>query len=90
MTVTFGAWNHVGRIIAADESVAEQKNLVNVTCLPLYSILMALDNPTIDYFSLDVEGSELAILKTIPFSQVTIKVWIFLLKIRHCLKYKLL
>jgi hypothetical protein len=32
---------------------------VNVTCLPLYSILMAFNNPTIDYFSLDVEGSEL-------------------------------
>jgi hypothetical protein len=47
---------------------------VNVSCLPLYSILMAFNNPTIDYFSLDVEGSELAILKTIPFDKVDIRV----------------
>jgi hypothetical protein len=47
---------------------------VNVTCLPLYSILMAFNNPIIDYFSLDVEGSELAILKTIPFDKVDIRV----------------
>ncbi len=39
---------------------------------------MALDNPTIDYFSLDVEGSELAVLKTIPFDKVDIKVGYFL------------
>jgi hypothetical protein len=35
---------------------------------------MAFKNPTIDYFSLDVEGSELAILKTIPFDKVDIRV----------------
>jgi hypothetical protein len=35
---------------------------------------MAFNNPTIDYFSLDVEGSELAILKTIPFDKVDIRV----------------
>ena len=47
---------------------------MNVTCVPLYSILLAFNNPTIDYFSLDVEGSELAILKTIPFDKVDIRV----------------
>ena len=45
-----------------------------MSCLPLYSILMAFNNPTIDYFSLDVEGSELAILKTIPWDKVDIRV----------------
>lgn len=43
-------------------------------CFPLFSILIALGNPIIDYFSLDVEGSELAILKTIPFDQIQIHV----------------
>ena len=43
-------------------------------CLPFFSILQALGNPQVDYLSLDVEGSELSILKTIPWEQVKIKV----------------
>ena len=43
-------------------------------CLPLYSILLALDNPIVDYFSLDVEGAEMGILKSIPWHKVNIKV----------------
>ena len=83
MYVTFAAQGHVGHIAKSDEqknSLAAnsqketQETFVNVTCLPLFSILMALDNPRIDYFSLDVEGSELAILKTIPFDKVNIMV----------------
>ena len=43
-------------------------------CLPVYSILLALNRKTVDYFSLDVEGAELKVLKTIPFDKVDIKV----------------
>ena len=43
-------------------------------CLPFYSILLAMGNPTVDFFSLDVEGAELQILKTIPWDNVSIKV----------------
>ena len=43
-------------------------------CFPLYSVLLALDNPIVDYFSLDVEGAELGILKTIPWDKVDIRV----------------
>ena len=43
-------------------------------CLPFFSVLLALGNPTVDYFSLDVEGAELPILKTIPWHKVQIKV----------------
>jgi hypothetical protein len=32
---------------------------VKVQCFPLYAILMAMGNPEVDYFSLDVEGAEL-------------------------------
>jgi len=28
----------------------------NVQCFPLYSILLAIGNPVIDLFSLDIEG----------------------------------
>ncbi len=46
---------------------------VNMTCIPFYTIMMALGNPTVDYFSLDIEGAELPVLKTIPFDQLDIR-----------------
>ena len=47
---------------------------IRVNCVPLYSFLLAVNVTTVDYLSLDVEGSELDILKTIPFEKVLIKV----------------
>ena len=47
---------------------------VEVQCFPLYSIMKAIDRTHIDLFSLDVEGAELGILKTIPFSDLFINV----------------
>ena len=41
-------------------------------CIPLYSILKAISMKHINFFSLDVEGAELDILRTIPFHLVTI------------------
>ena len=43
-------------------------------CLPLYSILLALGNPTVDYFSLDIEGAELGVLRSIPWDKINVKV----------------
>ena len=40
-------------------------------CFPIYSLILALGNPKVDYFSLDVEGSEMDILKTIPWDKVS-------------------
>ena len=45
-----------------------------VLCFPFYSILLAMGNPTVDYFSLDVEGAELPILESIPWDKVDIKI----------------
>jgi len=47
----------------------------NVTCLPIFSILESLGNPKVDYFSLDVEGSEWEVLQTIPWDRVDVSVW---------------
>ena len=41
-------------------------------CLPLYSLLLALGNPTVHYFSLDIEGAELGVLRTVPWDLVDI------------------
>lgn len=43
-------------------------------CMPLFSMLLALDNPTIHYLSLDIEGAELAVLQTLPWDKVDIRV----------------
>ena len=46
--------------------------VVDVHCLPLFTLLAAMDFPTVDFFSLDVEGAELGILQSIPWHQVNI------------------
>ena len=48
--------------------------LVTIQCFPFYSVLLAVGQTRIDFFSLDVEGHELEILKTIPWHKVDIKV----------------
>ena len=45
-----------------------------IQCFPLYSILLACGRTDIDLFSLDIEGAELDVLKTIPWTKVDIKV----------------
>ena len=45
-----------------------------VPCYPLESLLLALGWTEVDYFSLDVQGMELDILKSVPWSTVNIKV----------------
>ena len=59
---------------ASDFVKSTQAGYVPVQCFPIYSILLALGRTEVDYFSLDVEGAELDVLKTIPFDKVNIKV----------------
>lgn len=49
-------------------------DIYKMQCFPLYSLLIAVGRTQVDYFSLDVEGSEYKILKTIPWPKVDIKV----------------
>jgi hypothetical protein len=53
--------------------------LVTIQCFPFYSVLLAVGQTQIDFFSLDVEGHELKILKTIPWHKVDIKVRVVLI-----------
>ena len=52
----------------------ENSETIKMQCLPLYSLLLALGNPTVHYLSLDIEGAELPVLKTIPWEKVDIRV----------------
>ncbi|KAK3607213.1 hypothetical protein CHS0354_031711 [Potamilus streckersoni] len=51
----------------------ENKPYYEVPCFPLYSIMLAMNRSSIDYFGLDVEGNELLVLQTIPFDDLDIK-----------------
>jgi len=38
-----------------------EKRVYNISCFPLETMLAAVNNPVIDYFSLDVEGFEMKV-----------------------------
>ena len=46
---------------------------ITVQCFPLYSILLAMNQLKIDYFSLDVEGAEEGIINNIPLEKIEIR-----------------
>ena len=53
---------------------SELTNLVEMVCFPLFSILQAIGQHHVDYFSLDVEGAELPILRAIPWNKINVNV----------------
>ncbi|XP_033761384.1 uncharacterized protein LOC117343164 [Pecten maximus] len=77
--VNFHKAFNLGRIMhAASVSAWNKRNRATadpaeVQCFPIYSILLAINRTTVDFFSLDIEGDELGVLKTIPFDKVDIK-----------------
>ncbi|KAG7153487.1 protein Star-like [Homarus americanus] len=44
------------------------------TCFPLFSYILALNITSVDFLSLDTQGSEIDILKSLPWGQVNIRV----------------
>ena len=57
-------------IISASHSTGLQHNL----SLPSPSLLSAVGNPKVNYLSLDIEGAELQVLRSIPWHLVDIEV----------------
>jgi len=47
---------------------------IQMQCFPLYTLLLAMGNPTVHFFSLDIEGAEFPVLRTIPWDKVDIRV----------------
>ena len=43
--------------------------------MTLLSLLLAMDNPKVNYFSLDIEGAELQVLRSVPWHLVDIEVF---------------
>jgi hypothetical protein len=51
----------------------DQEARVPVQCFPLHSILLALNQPHVDFLSLDIEGVEKQVLDAIPWNKVDIR-----------------
>lgn len=63
-----------GQLVSSDEEVQADLAVHHAYCLPFHTIMLALNTSKIDYLSLDVEGWELPILRTIPFDKIDISV----------------
>lgn len=76
LKVSFERGEVVGKIHGdkVDEDQLKQGKLANIQCYPFYSFLLAHGRTNVDFFSLDVEGQEFNVLKTIPWHKVDIKV----------------
>ncbi|KAG7153375.1 protein Star-like [Homarus americanus] len=72
-TVRFMPKGVVGRI--------NKNGTLTVQCYPLHSILLALNRTYIDLFSLDIEGDEFWVLKTIPFDKMEFRV--IVVEVKH-------
>ena len=64
-----------GRLLDSEGQSAAKATTHDTYCFPFLSIMLALNVTHVDYFSLDVEGLELTILKTIPFHLIDISVF---------------
>ena len=63
-----------GQLLTDSKKDSHASTKQEVYCFPFYSLMLALNVSHIDYFSLDVEGHELRVLKTIPFDRIDISV----------------
>ena len=72
------AWKMVGHIAGLHEShvfkTAGQTPDKYMQCFSFSSLMAALNVNRVDYFSLDIEGGEVPVLKTIPWNDVYIDV----------------
>jgi len=57
------------------ESMSNGSSGPELQCLPLYSLLQSVGNPTVNYMSLDIEGGEFQVIQTIPWNKVDIQVF---------------
>jgi len=59
--------------IVSEDHLEGREDTLKIQCMPFYSILLALDNPTVNWISLDIEGAEYEVLKTVPWDKVDIQ-----------------
>ena len=55
-------------------SSGERETWAEFQCFPLFSVLLALDSPTVTLLSLDIEGAEFEVFRSLPWDKVDIEV----------------
>ena len=74
----FNPAQNMGRVMKGEKEIkwAKDHHLklhpIVMQCFPLQTLTLAMNRTVIDFFSLDVEGSEMDVLKTIPFESLEI------------------
>lgn len=65
----------LGKIATEKDAKAGKSSaqFFDIHCMPLTAILLAVNMTDIDFFSLDIEGHELDVLRAIDFDQIKIK-----------------
>jgi Methyltransferase FkbM domain len=65
----------LGKIASEKDAKAGKSDakFFDIHCMPLTAILLAVNMTEIDFFSLDIEGHELDVLRAIDFDQIKIK-----------------
>ena len=74
MTVSYRAVGAQGKVLTKRVGALRIPHVVEVQCFPFGEVLKAIGVTKVDYFSLDVEGRELDVLKTVPFDEIDITV----------------
>ncbi|CAG7832475.1 unnamed protein product [Allacma fusca] len=62
----------LGKLLLPDNKIGGHRLYGKVPCFPLVSLLAAIGVKHVDYISLDVEGVEMKILKTLPFDETLV------------------
>ena len=60
------------------------QSLHKTQCFPIYSLILATGNPTVDYLSLDIEGAEIQVLYPILSPTPT---WVEIQNLNWCWKF---
>lgn len=72
---TSGRENEMNKVFLerVNEQTNNKANYIYIPCFSLYTILKAINVLDVDYFSLDVEGGEWSVIKSINFNKIKIK-----------------
>ncbi|CAL4149117.1 unnamed protein product, partial [Meganyctiphanes norvegica] len=74
LVVSYDPSHAIGQIVDTDPLKVKSGQVV-VQCFPLLTLLLAINQTHVDYCSLDVQGSELDIIRTLPLETVDVKVF---------------
>ena len=70
--------------LARGDKKGTSKHLVTVPCFPLQHALDTLNVRTVDFFSLDVEGAEMDVLRSLNFTRTKVRVFLVEVSNRLC------